>query len=145
MIAFSRSERGDMSNIYEFNVLDGTTRPLTRLKGYPVAVDILPGRFPNAVSLKSDVRIPVAILSAPGFDPVQEINEDSITFGPTGDERSLDFCTADEVNGDGVPDLICYFETASTGFQIGSREGILRFMDVNRIRLEGRDSVRIVP
>lgn len=140
---------GDGDGINEFNLLNSTIRWLVQLKGYFIAIDIIPGVAPNVIRLKTDPKemapIRVAILSAPGFKPVQEINQASISFGPTGDERSLSFCTADEVNGDGVPDLVCHFEIQPTGFRAGHTEGILRVMTVDRIRLEGRGAVQIVP
>ncbi len=89
-------------------------------------------------------HIRVAILSAPAFDPVRQIDRTSITFGRTGGEHSLEFCGADDVNRDGVPDLVCQFDTSVTGFSRGvAQEGILRAMDVNRTRLEGRETVTI--
>lgn len=140
---------GDGDGIHEFNLQNGTIRSLVQLKGFFIAIDIMPGVAPNVIRLKTDPKeiapIRVAILSAPDFKPVQEINQASISFGPTGDEPSLAFCTADELNGDGVPDLICHFEIQPTGFRAGHTEGILRVMTVDRIRLEGRDTVQIVP
>ncbi len=141
-IAFSREEEG-MSNIHEFNFLDHAIRPLTQFKGFVIAIEIMPGASPKAINPRSAARIPVAILSTPDFDPVQQIDQTSITFGPTGDERSLAFCAADEVNGDGIPDLVCHFEIGSA-FSPANTEGILRAMNVSRFRLEGRATVSVV-
>jgi len=75
--------------------------------------------------------IPVAIISAPGFDAM-DINRDSLTFGATGDERSLMSCRkkgkdvkVDKVK-DGNKDLVCYFKADATGFQENDVQGILR-------------------
>ncbi len=89
-------------------------------------------------------HIRVAILSTPAFDPVRQIDRTSITFGRTGGEHSLEFCAANEVNGDGVPDLVCQFDTGVAGFTRGlPQEGILRAMEINRIRLEGRVTLTV--
>lgn len=120
-----------------FNFLDGTIRPVTQLRGFSTTIRTIdyPGRG-------SHIR--VAVLSASNFDAVQQIDQTSVTFGRTGDEPSLESCGADELNGDGVPDLVCQFDTSVTGLSRGvAQEGILRAMDVNRIRLEGRDTVTV--
>ena len=137
--------RGD--GIYEFDRLSGLVRPVVELRGYFIAIDIVPGVHPNVIRLRPDPReiapIRVAILSTPDFQPLQRVNQSTISFGRSGDERSMSFCTADEVNGDGIPDLICHFETQTTGFRAGDSQGILRFLTLDRIWFEGRDSVRI--
>lgn len=141
-VAFNREDHGETSNIYEFSFLDNTIRPLTQFKGFAIAIDVMPGVFPKTINPRSTARIPVAILSTPDFAPDQQIDKASITFGPTGDERSLSFCSADEVNGDGIPDLVCHFEIARA-FAPVHTEGILRAMNVNRFHLEGRATVSV--
>lgn len=130
-------------NIYEFEFPDGAIRPLGQLQGYFIAIDIMPGRFPNAINLASATRIPVAILSAPGFEPVWEIDQTSITFGPTGNERRPVSCVEQEANQDRVTDLVCQFDVAA-GFSPAHTEGILRAVDVDGIPLEGRDAVSVL-
>jgi hypothetical protein len=80
--------------------------------------------------------IPVAILSAPGFDAMK-INKDSLTFGATGDESSLMSCKkkgkdvkVDKVK-DGRKDMVCYFKPDATGLQENDVQGILRGTWVN--------------
>ncbi len=132
-VAFSTGD-----SIYEFNFLDSTVRQVTNITGYAIAIDV------RTVCLGCD--IPVAILSSSTFAPVQQINQTSITFGLTGYEQSLKFCDADFGRGTGVPDLLCRFSPGIAGFGPGtSGQGILRTMDVNRIRLEGRGPVSVPP
>lgn len=129
-------------DISEFNFLTATIRPLVELKGYFIPIDIMPGVPPKIVSLKESTRIRVAILSAPGFDLVQQFDQTTLTFGRTGDERSLDSCAVDGVN------LLCQFKMALTGFRPGDTQGILRIMRVTsegRTPFEGRGAVQIVP
>ncbi len=136
---------GGDDGIYEFNLLNGTIRPLVEIKGYFIPIDIMPGTSSKVISLRETAMIRVAVRSAPGFDPqqqiypVQQIDPSSLTFGRTGDEQSLDSCKVDRAN------LVCQFKTTLTGFRPGDTIGILRTMKVNGDPLEGRDSVQIVP
>jgi len=111
-----------------------------------VIVDIKPGSDTNSINLKSKGKIPVAILSTKDFDAPNQIDLESLTFGRTCDEQSLAFCHGSEdVNGDGLKDLVCHFYTRQTGFQCGNTEGILKGKTTDGTSIEGRDSVRIVP
>jgi hypothetical protein len=116
-----------------------------------VQIDIKPGGDPNSTNLKPRGTIPVAILSSPDFDAPSEVDKASLTFGPTGDEESLAFCTKsdedveEDVNVDGLLDLVCHFHTRDTGFQCGDTEGVLRGETLDGVPIEGSDSVRIVP
>lgn len=132
-------------DIYEFNLPDGAILARTQLKGFFMAIEIMPRVSTKVVNLRGTAPIQVAILSSPSFNPVQRIDPDTLTFGRTGDQRSLAFCAADEVNGDGIPDLICHFEIRLTSFRQGDTEGILRGMSVDRVRFEGRGTIQVVP
>lgn len=117
-----------------------------RWGGGCLGIDIKPGSFPNSINPHSRGNIPVAILSASGFDVPARVDASTLTFGRTGDERSLDFCNAEDVNGDGLADLVCHFDTQTAGFGAGDEQGILKGLTVgsNPLLLVGRDSVRIV-
>lgn len=78
------------------------------------------------------------------------VDRSSLTFGVTGDEDSLARkgkgvlqCAVEDVNGDGLLDLVCHFNTQETGFQVGDTAGILRGLTVTGIVILGADSVRI--
>ena len=81
-----------------------------------------------------------------------EYRLDSLTFGPTGDEESLqrrgrDYvpnCGSEDTNDDGLLDLVCRFNLQDTGFQVGDIEGVLRGVRVDSVSIEGRDEVKIV-
>ena len=111
-----------------------------------VRIDIKPGSDPNSINLKRQGTTPVAILSTADFDAVAQVDRSSLTFGRTGDEESLAFCTnsAEDVNGDGRLDLVCHFENGKTGFRDGDTEGILRGNTITGVPIEGRDAVRII-
>jgi hypothetical protein len=112
----------------------------------PVEIDIKPGSFPNSINMKSKGKIPVAILSSPDFDAPGQVDPESPTFGRMGTEQSLAFCnpSPEDVNGDGLPDLVCHFHTQKTGFVEGDEVGILRGLTIDGHLFRGMDSVRIV-
>ena len=112
-----------------------------------MTIDIKPGSFPNSINRRSKGKIPVAILSTADFDAPARVDWASLTFGRTGDERSLAFCDSspEDVNGDGLPDLVCHFSTQLTGFDAGDTEGVVKGRNIDGTAITGRDSVRIVP
>jgi hypothetical protein len=112
-----------------------------------VEIDIKPGSDPNSINPKSKGKIPVAILSTADFDAPSGIDWDSLTFGQTGDEDSLAFCSPspEDVDGDGLYDLVCHFFTQRAGFECGGESGYLKGQTVDGVSIEGSDSVRIVP
>ena len=117
-----------------------------------VEVDIKPDSDPNSINSKSKGKIPVAILSSNIFDAPAEVDRSSLTFGRTGDEDSLHLrgrngvpnCGVEDVNNDGLADLVCHFETQETDFEIGDSEGVLKGQTTGSTDFEARDSVRIV-
>ncbi|HSM72312.1 MAG TPA: hypothetical protein VK851_12280, partial [Anaerolineales bacterium] len=108
--------------------------------------DIKPGSDTNPINPNSRGKIPVAILSTADFDAPAMVDASSLTVGPTGDESSLAFCNdgPEDVNGDGLLDLVCHFHTQGTGFQVGDLEGILKGMTIEGIPLDGQDKVKIL-
>ena len=100
----------------------------------PVSIDIKP-----SINLKSNGKIPVAILSTPKFYAPDRVDSSSLTFGRTGNELSLAFCTVENGN------LLGHFYTQATGFQKGDTKGILKGKTVDGTPIMGSASVRIVP
>jgi Tol biopolymer transport system component len=133
--------------IQEYNFSNGTIRALLELKGYFIAIEIMPGTSPKLVSLRETTLIRVAIPSQVqpelGSNWALHLDRTSFTFGRTGEERSLADCAEDGAN------LVCHFKTALTGFRPGDGQGILRFVTVydstRKFRLEGRGTIQIVP
>lgn len=113
----------------------------------PIPIDIKPGSYPNSISRSSRGNIPVAILSTPGFDALARVDSTSLTFGQAGSETSLRNCNrhGEDVNGDGLADLVCHFVTQRTGFRLGDVTGTLRGKIVGGQPFAGMDSVRILP
>jgi hypothetical protein len=111
-----------------------------------VDIDIKPASMPNSINPGSQGKVPVAILSSSTFAAPSEVDATSLTFGRTGSEASLAFCSGsgEDVNGDGLPDLVCHFNTQATGFLSGDTQGVLKGRTLAGAAFEGTDSVRIV-
>ena len=76
-----------------------------------VLIDILT----NSINLKSDGVIPAAILSSPTFDAPEEVDPATLTLSgasvKTVSKNNKLLCDADDVNIDGLLDLVCHFVT----------------------------------
>jgi hypothetical protein len=109
-------------------------------------IDIKPGSRENSLNTKSEGKIPVAILSTSNWSAPTNVDRLSLTFGRSGDEHSLAMCNEDseDVNNDGLPDLVCHFSTQLTGFQAGDTFGILNGRTKDGAAFTAKDSVRIV-
>lgn len=74
-------------------------------------------------------HLPVALLSSEkdNFYPM-EVDQSKLHFGATGKEESLVSCNGGQgtdVNGDGIPDLICHFDLKEANFTLSQSEGII--------------------
>lgn len=134
---------GDGTVIEVFDLTDRSVRSLMQLNVVPLQIYIKPGSS-NTIDTKRDRSIPVAILSAPWFDPVRRIDKTSIRFGPAGKGRAPSSCNAVEINRDGIADLVCDFDVADA-FAAGEAEAVLLAKGVDGIPYEGRDAVRPTP
>lgn len=85
-----------------------------------VAVDVLPHRNPNVLPRARLVHgrapLALAILSADGFDPVDDVDRASLQLG----SASARGCHGQHVDRDGVPDLVCQFGTSPPAMTEGS-------------------------
>jgi hypothetical protein len=111
-----------------------------------VAVAIKPGSgSPTPINSGSGGNIPVAILSAAGFDAPSAVDRTSLTFGRTGDEHSLLSCdaAATDVNGDRLPDLVCRFSNQAAAFRAGDTTGVLKGSTVIGGFIRGAAAVRV--
>ncbi len=108
-------------------------------------LDILPGQFPNIVTLGDSSTIAVGILSTP-YGNAQNLDYNQITFGATGNEPNhRKMCSPADLDNTGVADdLICTFGLAASGLNAASTYGVLRAVAADGTTvLEGRDSIVI--
>jgi hypothetical protein len=97
------------------------------------------------LNLRKKRKVKVAILGdSNGFD-VADIDLKSLTFGATGDEKTLRKCKRrfKDVNGDGVPDLVCKFSLRGSHFEADSSEAVLKGKTKSGKAFFGSDSVKI--
>jgi hypothetical protein len=101
--------------------------------------------LPRAISGRK--VIPVAILGADEFD-VSNIDQGELSFGGLdvrvrGNKGPL--CGLEDVNLDGFYDLVCHFDDNSDYWEPGEDEATLTGELLDGTRIEGTDSICIVP
>jgi len=113
-----------------------------------VEIDIKPGSDPNSINLKSKGVVPVALVSTEEFDATA-IFEDEPVVNFVGAEAVR--WAVEDVDGDGVDDVILHFKTQDLGLDDTSTEGELTIGSSydpsgNLITSHvGQDTVNIVP
>lgn len=105
-----------------------------------VSIDIHPGSATNPINLRSKGRIPVAILKTPAFDPL-DIDLSTVRFGRTGSEAAALQFSAEDVNADGLVDMILHFETQDTGLVCLDTSATLTGQTQGRQPIIGSDAV----
>ena len=117
--------------------------------GREVAIDIKPHNDRNKVK-PGRGKIHVAVLGAADFNPAEELDWYSLTFGRIGDEASLDHkddgrphCKARDVNKDEFRDLVCKFDGRRAAFEYGDTEGYLEGVTVDGDLIFGEDDIYI--
>ena len=113
-----------------------------------VEINIKPGSGETApMNPKSKGNIPVALISneQEKFYANKDVDVGSLRFGATGEEASLRRCdTAGvDVNGDGIPDMVCHFETEKAEFSETSLEGVLTGKVKGGRAIEGHGRLKI--
>ena len=120
-------------------------RVLTR--GQNVQVDIKPGSFPNCFNINGNGVVPVAILGSQTLN-VSNINTGSLNFSGLQvrvKPNNQDQCSTQDVNGDGIPDLVCQFQDNTGNWTQGSTVGVVTGILNNGLAIRGTDSICIVP
>ena len=112
-----------------------------------VNIDVKPGSFPNAINMRSNGVVPVALLGSAEFD-VHGVDTRTVTFGPMhhhehgGGTAALRYAFED-VNGDGYMDLIFHFATRATGLTSSDTEACLHGEHEGH-HFCGHDSVKVI-
>jgi hypothetical protein len=89
----------------------------------------------------------VAILGAAGF-AVQRIDVSSVRFGVSGSDAAVAHSAIEDVNRDGIPDIVLHFRTRELGIAAGLPRGSsvslqLTGVTVDGVAIEGTDTVRV--
>ncbi|HYG59171.1 MAG TPA: hypothetical protein VD902_14010, partial [Symbiobacteriaceae bacterium] len=125
----------------------GTFRIYTADYTEGVAISVKPFDPEPVINPGSQGKVLVAVLSSETFDAIATVDPESLTFGVTGDEDSLAYCSAfpRDVNGDGFTDLTCLFSTAKLGLEeTGDIVLTLKGLLVDGIPFSGTDTVKVL-
>jgi hypothetical protein len=106
-----------------------------------VTIDVKPGSYPNSINLKSKGNIPVAILSSSAFDATT-VDRNTVVFA--GASPLSIGQTPEDVNGDGLLDVVLHFKTQDLNLQVGDTKACLSGKTLAGQEFKGCDSVRIV-
>jgi len=118
-----------------------------RCSSIEVGIDIKPGSDPNAINLKLNGVVPVAILGSSTFD-VADVDPSTVLFAGAAPEqkgKSGNTGSFEDVNVDGYLDLILHFRTNELDLSPSDVEATLTGHLVNGAQFMGTDAIRIVP
>jgi len=106
----------------------------------PIEIDIKPGSDPNSININSRGLIPVAIIGSAVCE-VSEIYTDSISFEGASPIKEA----FEDVDDDGITDLLLFFRTQDTRIGCGDTEATLTGMLTDNEFFIGTDSIKVVP
>ena len=107
-----------------------------------VNIDVKPGDSQPVVNLKSQGVVPVAILSTPTFDATR-VNPLTVRFGRAGTEAVSVHSSLQDVNGDGLLDMVLQFRTQSTGLQLGDSQATLMGRTLSGTPFRGSSPIQV--
>jgi hypothetical protein len=113
-----------------------------------VSIDVKPGNSQNTVNLGSNGVTPTAILSSENFDALTvdpaSIRLSGATVKQVG-KKSNFLCNEDDVNHDGLPDLLCKILTAEMAIDPSDPIAVLEAESFSGTLIHGEDGLNIVP
>jgi hypothetical protein len=126
----------EADNWYLDNVSHSAITPL-------MDIDIKPGEFPNPINPRNRGVIPVAILTTDTFNTTT-VKATTVRFGATGTEAGPVRVAVEDVNNDGRPDLLLFFNTQDTGIQCQDTSASLTGQTFSGQEIEGSDAITTV-
>ena len=112
-----------------------------------VAIDIKPGSDTNSINLGSNGVVPVAILSSATFDATTvdptSVKLASAAIKVRGNGTFMN--SIEDVNGDGLADLVIQVETTALGLTSTATEATLTGSTFDNVVIQGMDLILVVP
>jgi hypothetical protein len=111
-----------------------------------VSIDIKPGSFPNSINLFSEGTVPIAILSSQTFD-ARTVDPTTVTLASAAVRlrgNGTPQASQQDVNGDGLTDLVVHVITNQLELTLGDAQAELRGRTFSGQSIRGTDSVRVV-
>lgn len=132
------NNRGDIAGT---GVINGENHAFLAIApgGIVATIDILPQNEVNEINELSMGTIQVALLSTDEFPSYNEVDPESVEFGPDG--ASARHYKVKDVNRDGLPDMFFYFKNRDTGIECGDTEATLVGETYDGTAFEGTDMI----
>jgi hypothetical protein len=108
-----------------------------------ISIVVKPGDSQPVINLNSQGVVPVAILSTSTFDATK-VNPLTIRFGRTGIEASPVHSSLQDVNGDGLLDMVLQFKVQNTGLQPGDIQAILMGRTLDGTPFRGFGAIQVI-
>jgi hypothetical protein len=105
-----------------------------------VEIDVKPGSHTNSINLKSKGKVPVAILTTDDFD-ANTIDPETVIFAGANPLR----WRMKDVDNDSDDDMLLHYMTQELELTEESIEASLEGETYDGMKINGTDSVRIVP